>query len=55
MFLHSKHAARGIIKSVNIVSYDTDVYFKDVFVYDEALDHIWKRQRFTTDDHSFDC
>ena len=32
------------IKSVNIVSYDTDVLVKGVAVYGEALDHIWKRQ-----------
>ena len=55
MFLHAKHAALGSIKSVNIVSYDTDVLVKGVAVYDEALDHIWKRQRFAVDANSFDC
>ena len=44
MFLHAKHAALGSIKSVNIVSYDTDVLVKCVAVCDDAFDHIWKRQ-----------
>ena len=55
MFLHAKHAALGSIKSVNIVSYDTDVLVKGVAVCDEALDHIWKWQRFAMDANSFDC
>ena len=40
MFQHSKHAALGSIKSVNIVSYDRDVLVKDVAVSVDALDHI---------------
>ena len=66
MFLYAKHAALGSIKSVNIVSYDTgvlvkrvsyetDVLVKGVAVYDGALDHIWKRQKFAMDTNSFDC
>ena len=55
MFLHAKHAALGSIKSVNIASYDADVLVKGVAVYEEALDHIWKRRRFTMDANSFDC
>ena len=35
MFLHAKLAALGSIKSVNIVSYDTDVLVKGVAVFDE--------------------
>ena len=52
MFLHAKHGALGSIKSVKIVSYDTDVLVKGVVVYDEALDNIWKRRRFALDAHS---
>ena len=66
MSLYAKHAAPGSIKSVNIVSYDTDVLVKrvsyetdvlvkGVAVYDGALDHIWKRQKFAMDANSFDC
>ena len=66
MFLYAKHAAPGSIKSVNIISYDTDVLVKGfsydtdvlvkgVAVYDEALDHIRKRQKFAMDANSFDC
>ena len=55
MFLHAKHAALATIKSVNIVSNDKDVLVIGVVVYDEALDHIWKRQRFAMDAYSFDC
>ena len=56
MFLHAKHAALGSIKSVNIVSYDTDVLVKGVVVGDELnLDHIWKRQRLVVDVNSFHC
>ena len=65
MFLYAKHAAPGSIKSINIVSYDTDVLVKGVSydtdvlvkgvaVYDEALDHIKKRQKFEMDANSFD-
>ena len=55
MFAHVKHAALGSIKSVNTVTYDTDVLVKGVAVYDETLDHIWKRRRFAMDASSFDC
>ena len=56
MFLHAKHAVLGSIKSVNIVSYDTDVLVKGVAMGNELnVDHIWKRQRFVVDANSFDC
>ena len=60
MFLHVKHAAPGSTKSVNIVSYDTDVLAKGVVVFDELnVDQLWitfgkgKDLRWICD--SFDC
>ena len=42
MFLYAKHATLGSIKSVNLVSYDTDVFVYGVAVFDELnVDQLW--------------
>ena len=35
MFLHAKYAALGSIKSVNLVSYDTDILVKGEVMFEE--------------------